>query len=211
MHKCDIICLIMLDNNLSGRKLLYALVFAIALLTSGCGSLLPSVKETTKTYWWGSFDEAKIAFEQIIPYKTTTGELQKFGFDPYQTPNLKILTYLDIIQRFMFNPSIKKEDLDKGIQDCINAKTNCSAYEIQLKNITKKRYGNVLVDLFNFKRITKDSDGQFEALIGIVNNNVVYKLWGGKPIIDESREIKNPLGPLQNPSDLLIDTTRGKF
>ncbi|MDP3296182.1 MAG: hypothetical protein Q8N09_01080 [Thermodesulfovibrionia bacterium] len=147
----------MLDNNLFGKRLLLAPIFAIALIAVGSGSLLPSVKETTKTYWWGSFDEAKIAFEQIIPYKSTTGELQKLGFDPYQTPNLKILTYLDIIQRFMFNPSIKKEELDKGIQDCINAKTNCSAYEIQLKNITKKRYGNVLLDLFNFKRITKKS------------------------------------------------------
>jgi hypothetical protein len=42
----------------------------------------------------------------------------------------------------------------------------------------------------------------------IVNNTVVYKLWGGKPQIDENKVIKNPLGPLQNPSDLLIDTTR---
>src|SRR4030067_2214421 len=201
----------MSDIILSRKRLLLISLPVIALITVGCGSLLPSVKETTKTYWWGFFDDAKIAVEQIIPYKTTTGELQKLGVDPYQTPNLKILTYLDIIQRFMFNPSIKREDLDRGIQDCINAKTNCSAYEIQLKNITKKRHGNVLLDLFNFKKKTKESGGEFEALIVIVNNNVVYKLWGGKPIIDESREIKNPLGPLQNPSDLLIDTTRGKF
>src|SRR4030067_2948514 len=177
----------MSDIILSRKRLLLISLPVIALITVGCGSLLPSVKETTKTYWWGFFDEAKIAFEQIIPYKSTTGELQKLGVDPYQTPNLKILTYLDIIQRFMFNPSIKREDLDRGIQDCINAKTNCSAYEIQLKNITKKRHGNVLLDLFNFKRIIKESGWEFEALIVIVNNNVVYKLWGGKPIIDESR------------------------
>src|SRR4030066_2431409 len=199
----------MSDIILSRKRLLLISLPVIALITVGCGSLLPSVKETTKTYWWGSFDEAKIAFEQIIPYKTTIEELQKLGFDPFQTPNLKILTYLDIIQRFMFNPSIKKEELDEVIQNCIDAKTDCRAYEIQLKNITKKRYGNVFLDLLNFKRSTKESGWEFEALIVIVNNNVVYKLWGGKPIIDESMEIKNPLGPLQNPSDLLIDTTKG--
>ncbi len=197
--------------NLTGKRLLFLAILAIVLTTVSCGSLLPSVKETTKTYYWETFDEAKMAFEKIIPYKTTTEELQELGFDPFSMPNLKIFTYLDIIQRFMFNPSIRKEELDKGIQSCINAKANCRAYEIHLKNITRKRYGNVLLDLFNFKRKTKESGWEFEALIVIVNNTVVYKLWGGKPIIDESREIKNPLGPLQDPSDLLIDTTRRKL
>lgn len=199
----------MLDNNLFGKRLLFVPILTIVLITVGCGSLLPSVKETTQTYYWGTFDEVKATFEKITPYKTTIEELQKLGFDPFQTPNLKILTYLDIIQRFMFNPSIKKEELDEGIQNCIDAKTDCRAYEIQLKNIAKKRYGNVFLDLLNFKRSTKESGWEFEALIVIVNNNVVYKLWGGKPIIDKSMEIKNPLGPLQNPSDLLIDTTKG--
>lgn len=189
------------------RLLLFLAILTIVLISVGCGSLLPSVKEKTKTYW-ETFDEAKTAFEKITPYKTTDEDLHNLGFDPFSTPNLKILTYLDIIQRFMFNPSIKKEDLDEGIQTCINAKVNCAAYEIQLKNISKKRHGNVLLDLFNFKRRTKESGWEFDAIIVIVSNTVVYKLWGGKPIIDESKEIRNPLGPLQDPSDLLIDTRR---
>jgi hypothetical protein len=173
-----------------------------------CGSLLPSVKQTTKTYQWETFDEAKFAFEKIIPEETTIEELRELGFDPFSTPNLKILTYLDIIQLFMFNPSIKKEDLDEGILSCIHARKNCNAYKIYLKKTTTKRYGNVLLDLFNFKRKIKESGWEFEALIVMVNNTVVYKLWGGKPIIDQDKEIKNPLGPLQDPSDLFIDTTR---
>lgn len=198
----------MADINSLRKGLFFAVTSVIALITVGCGSLLPSVKETTKTKQWGTFNEAKVAFEKIIPYQTTGEELQKLGVDPYQTPNLRILTYLDIIQRFMFNPSIKQDELDKGIQECINAKTNCRAYEIHLKNTTKNRYGNVLLDLFNFQRRTKGSGWEFEALLVTVNGTVVYKLWGGKPIIDENLEIKNPLGPLQNPSDLFIDTTR---
>ncbi len=192
---------------MSLKRKRFLAIFALVFITVGCGSLLPSVKETTKTHW-GTFDEAKSAFEKIVPYKTTTEELKKLGFDPFSTPNVKILTYLDIIQRFMINPSIKKEDLDEGIQACIHAKAHCSAYETQLKSISKKRYGNVLLDLFNFKRKTKESGWEFEALIIIVNDSVVYKLWGGKPIIDEGKEIKNPLGPLQDPSDLLTGTTR---
>ncbi len=177
---------------------------------AGCSSLLPSVKEETKTDLWDTFDEAKIAIEKIIPYETTVDELQKLGIDPESTPNFKILTHLDIIQRFMINPSIKKEDLDKGIQDCIDAKTHCRSYEIRIRNITSKRYGNVLLDLFNFKRSTNESGWEFEALIVTVNGTVVHKLWGGRPVIEENRVVKNPLGPLQDPSGLVRDRALGE-
>ncbi|MBI4698465.1 MAG: hypothetical protein HY758_06020 [Nitrospirae bacterium] len=148
------------------------------------------------------------AFEKIIPYKTTTEELRQLGFDPFSTPNIRILTYLDIIQHFMFNPSIKKEDLDNGIQACINAKTDCRAYEIQLKNIARKRNGNVVMDLFNFKRQTEESGWEVNALVITVNNTVVYKLWGGKPLIDENHENNNPLGPLQSPANIITDAVK---
>jgi hypothetical protein len=188
---------------------LFVILACITLIPIGCGSLLPSVKETRRTYLWGTFDEAKTAFESIIPNKTTTDDLQKLGFDPASTPNLKILTHLDILQRFMSNPSIKKEDLDEGIHACIDAKSNCRAYEIKLSNIMKKRHGNVLLDLFNFKRKTNESGWEFEALIVMVNGTVVHKLWGGTPVINEDREIKNPLGPLQDSSDFLREKALG--
>ncbi|KAF0146007.1 MAG: hypothetical protein FD156_375 [Nitrospirae bacterium] len=188
--------------------LLLPLAFlALVLASAGCGSLLPSVKQTTRSPW-ETFDEAKNAFDKIILYKTSTEELQRLGFSPFSTPNIKIITYLDIIQRFMANPSIKKEDLDNGLQTCIDAKSNCSAYEVQPKFIASQRYGSVLLDLFNFSRKTHQSGWEFEALIVIVHDTVVYKLWGGKPAIDESKETKNPLGPLQDASDLLFDATR---
>ena len=189
------------------RKMTLSMAFlTVVLFVSGC-SLLPSVQQTTKSPW-NSFDEAKASYDRLSPYKTKTEELEKLGFNPFTTPNIKILTYLDIIQKFMFNPSIKKEDLDKGVQACIDAKTNCKAYEIQPKFSFNKRYGNVLLDLFNFKRKSHQTGWEFDALVVIVDDIVVYKLWGGKPAIDETRETKNPLGPLQDASDLLIDITR---
>jgi hypothetical protein len=76
---------------------------------------------------------------------TTTAELHSFGFDPLGSPNLKILTYLDIVQRFMFNPQIKKEDLDEGAQVCIDATLRCQAYGINEKSIARARRGNVML------------------------------------------------------------------
>ncbi|MBI5409703.1 MAG: hypothetical protein HZA14_10095 [Nitrospirae bacterium] len=185
------------------------MVYASAFIMASCSSLLPSVKETTPSNYWKNFDEAKEAFEKIIPHVTTVRELHSLGFDPFSSPNVKIMTYLDVIQRSMANTTIKKEDLDEGIQKCISAKAGCSAYEIHLRSSFTKRYGNVFLDLFNFKRLSKESGWEFQAFIIIVEDTVVYKLWGGRPIIDESREVKNPLGPLQDPSDIIKSRAEG--
>jgi len=197
----------MANNKLSARALFGLIIIAVAFIFSGCASLLPSSKETTRTQAWGSFEEAKAAFEQIVPYSTTGEELHKLGFDPNATSNLKILTHLDIIQRFMLNPSIKKEDLDQGIQACIDAKNECCAYELNLRNRSRKRYGNFWLDLFRFRRRTNESGWEFQALVVMVNSTVVHKLWGGTPLVDQNSEVKNPLGPLQESAGFLTDTT----
>jgi len=191
------------------RRFLLIIAAAVYLSIIGCGSLLPSVKETTKTDLWDTFDDAKMTFGKIIPYVSTIDDLNKLGIYPESTPNFKTLTHLDIIQRFMINPSIKKEDLDKGIQDCINARTDCRSYEVRVSDITSKRYGNVLLDLLNFRRSTNESGWDFEALIVTVNGTVVHKLWGGRPIIETNRVVRNPLGPLQDPSSLIKDRALG--
>ena len=193
----------MTDTNLLIKRFILITTATLSLIVTGCGSLLPSVKETTITDLWDTFDEAKSSINKIIPYETTVDELHKLGIDSEITPNFKILTHLDIIQRFMINPNIKKEDLDKGVQACIDAKTFCRSYEIRIRNHTSKRYGNVLLDLFNFKRSTNETGWEFEALIVTVNGTVVSKLWGGSPMIEENRVVKNPLGPLQDPSSVI--------
>lgn len=173
---------------------------------AGCGSLLPSAKQTTKSQW-KSFEEAKKTVEAIIPSKTTVEDMKKMGISPFAAPNIKTLTYLDIIQRFMLNPSIKKEDLEDGIRSCIEAKGRCYAYEVLIKNVYSKRYGSVFLDLFNFRRNTKTYGWEFDAIIVIVDNVAVYKLVRGSPEVDESREVKNPLGPLQDATDIIQNIT----
>lgn len=181
----------------------------LVLLVTGCAFLLPSAKITVRSPW-KSFNHAKETFDRIIPYHTTKEDLKALKFDPLTTPNIDIITYLDIIQRFMENPSIKTSDLAEGLQDCIAAKDKCRAYEIFIKNVKRKRKGNAFLDIFNFKRVHKETGWEFRALIVMREDLVVYKLWGGKPAIDETVKKKNPLGPLQESEDILSDlTTRG--
>ncbi len=168
--------------------------------------MLPSVRQSTQSLW-NSFEEAKKDIESIEIKKTTIDDLKKMGISPYVTPNIRNLSYLDIIQKFMINPSITKEDLEEGVRTCFEAKGRCKGYEIQIKNINSKRYGSVFLDLFNFRRNTRTFGWDFEAVIIFVDNVVVYKLWHGSPDINEAREVKNPLGPLQDASDIIQNMT----
>jgi hypothetical protein len=177
------------------------LVFSFVFMMLGCSALLPTVKRTTPSPWQ-SFHEAKASFDKIAPYKTTKEGLKQLGFDPFLTPNVKILTYLDIATAMT---SDTKKSIDKGLEACIKAKNECHAYEFEPKIIKRKRYGNFWLDFFNFRKKIRETGWKFKAFIVVVNDTVVYKLWGGDPLIEEKTDIKNPLGPLQDSGDLLIE------
>ena len=202
-------CVIPGERRPGAGRLLFTLFLVVMTgLAAGCGSLLPSAKQTVLSPW-NSFDEAKADFDRIVPYESKKEDLRALGFDPYSIPNIKILTYLDIMNRFMPNPSIRREDLDEGIQACIEVRARCGGFDFSPTVVNSKRYGSVLADLLNFRRRTNETGWQFQALIVLIDDVVVYKLWGGRPIIDEYRETKNPLGPLQNANDLLVPAAAG--
>ncbi|MDA8327296.1 MAG: hypothetical protein M0033_13950 [Nitrospiraceae bacterium] len=180
---------------------------AFLTIIAGCGGLLPSTRETVKSPWT-NFDEAKKSYDSIQLDETTARDLKRLGFDPYTNPNIMIITYVDIIQKFMFNPSIKMQDLDEGLQKCIRAKTACRAYSVTPGIIYDKRTGNFFMDFFNFKRHVKKTGWRFDALVVMVDNVVVYKQWGGSPAIDSITDTKNPLGPFQGASDVLINVIK---
>lgn len=174
-----------------------ASILYVVFFCAGCSGLLPSSKLDTKTIWT-SYDEAKTSFDAIIPYQTTAEDLNQLGYDPFMTPNITLMTYLDLLHRFLPNDSITKADLDEGIQDCVALKDECKAYEISLKIRHEKRFGNVLLDLLGFRRKTKVTGWEFNAFIVLKRDTVVYKSSGGRPNIDELIDYKKPLGPLQD-------------
>jgi len=186
------------------KTLLSCYVPIILLLMTGCSSssYLPSGKETVRSPWQ-NFNDVKTAFDKITPHKTDREALKSLGFDPFTTPNIEMINYLDITRRFMPNQSIRKEDLDQSLQRCLDQRDHCHAYEVLLRQASQERYGNVFFDLFNFRRKTQLTGWEFRAIIVMQDDLVVYKLWGGKPNIDENRDQKNPFGPFQSSEKLL--------
>ncbi len=178
------------------RSCIGACVAAAALL-AGCTELLPKSRTETASAWT-SFDEARSAIERIVPYTTTKADLNRDGVDPYRNPNITLLTYSDVILRFPIGASVPSEKLDRGIRDCLYAGQACYGYAIAVRDIRHDRTANFWLDSLNFQRIVDTNGWSFNALILLVDGTVVYKLYGGQPLIKETEDNRQPLGPLQD-------------
>ena len=172
-------------------------------LLAGCSGLLPRSKEATQSPW-ATYREAQAAFDLIIPGKTTAEDLRELDLDPEIVPNIAILNYSDVLRRFMLNQSVTLSDLDRGVQECIMAKTVCRGLEINQKLVKKRRNGSFWLDFLGFKRETHTEGWRFNALVLLKDDVVVYKLTGGQPVIREQEENQNPLGPVQSIGNKLL-------
>ena len=176
---------------LSGLMLLLG-----AALVCGCSGLLPKTKEITKSPWQ-TYQAAQDAFDKIVPGQTTIAELRSMSMDPSSNPNIAILNYADVMRKFMLNQSFSINDLDNGVRECVSAKVACRGFEINQSLVEKNRQGNVVLDVLGFYRETQTSGWRFNGLILLKDDIVVYKLTSGQPVIAQTDENKNPLGPVQ--------------
>ena len=174
-----------------------AVTLSLALLLNGCADLLPSAQQHVEASWQ-SYEEARGAFDLIEPGKTNKMQLSEMGFDPFKIPNIKLLNYLELMRIFLPNDSIRLPDLHPDIQSCLTARNDCQGYEVLLGNNARKRFGNLFLDLFNFRRQTRSSGWQFRGLIVLQKDQVIYKVESGQPNTLEFEDKKNPLGPLQD-------------
>ena len=189
-------------NQPARHPLLQCAAWIAAACLSGCVALLPT-EQTEIRSPWQSFDEAKAAVTRIVPFETTRADLTAAKIDPYQTPNIALLTYSDIILRFPLGGSVPQEKLDRGLRECLNAGKACSGYAISVRDMKRDRTANFWLDSLHFYRRVDVSGWSFNAIVLLVDDVVVYMLYGGQPMIREREEVRQPLGPIQNWGDSL--------
>jgi hypothetical protein len=165
-------------------------------LLAGCSALLPKSKEVTASPWQ-TYQDAQETFDKIIPGQTTIAELRQMSLDPSTNANIAILNYTDVMRKFMLNQSFSISDLDQGVRDCVTAKIQCRGCEVNQTSVQKHRNGNVVLDVLGFYRETHTAGWRFNGLILLKEDVVVYKLTSGQPVIRETAENQNPLGPVQ--------------
>lgn len=173
--------------------------FTLALGLSGCSSwgLLPSQTEVATTDF-DSYDSVVSAFDRIEPGRTREADLTRLGFDVESTPNVEILSYLGVIERFMPRDSIKFDDLDPAVRDCVQSRMQCSGYVFRPELREKQRVGNLILDILGFRRTTVEHGWSAEIVLLIQQGQVTHKLFSGKPRIKGTRDKVQPLGPLQD-------------
>jgi hypothetical protein len=150
---------------------------------------------------WHSFDEAKSAIERIEPNRTNTADLRASGIDPYEGPNVQLLSYSDILLRFPMGANFANGPVDRGLHECLGAGKSCTGYSISVREMKHDRTGSFWLDALGFKRVVDTTGWQFNALILLVGDRVVYTLYSGQPQVREHEVTRHPLGPIQNIGD----------
>jgi hypothetical protein len=171
-------------------------ILGLSIALTACSSLLPHSTQKPQAPW-GTYAEAKDLFGKIVPDQTSVAALKEMGFDPKLISNFAILNHVDLMRRLVGTNSFDVRLLETSLQSCITAQATCYAYEIEQTYTEKQRVGNFWLDFLNFKKKIDITGWQFDAIIVIHNEVVIYKLWSGKPNIHQFEEERNPLGPLQ--------------
>lgn len=178
------------------RTACQGVILACVILLVGCSSLLPHSQSSISEFQ--SFDQARAAIEGLVPGQSNLATLRAIGIDPLKSPNTVLLTHADVVRRFVPAGVIEKRDLDPGIVQCLEARDTCRGLDVTASHLSTTRQGNFFADFFNFVRRTQVTGWRFNAVVLLVNDQVVYRSWGGQPSIDETDVKRNPLGPLQD-------------
>jgi hypothetical protein len=103
------------------------------------------------------------------------------------------------------------KDLHQDVRDCIESKDCCQAYELVVTSTHNRRYGNLFLDVFGFKKKTHINGWNFKALIVAKDERVVYKLRSGEPNVNRYEKKIKPLGPLQELDSMVGRALSGMF
>lgn len=173
---------------------------ALSLGCAACAPLLPRSQNELPSHWH-SYDDAKASIEAIVPGATRAPDLAAMGLDPYVDPNIQLLTYSDIVLRFPLGSAATADGVDMGLRECLAAGKACVGYSITARDIRRDHTGPFVQDTLGFKRVLETHGWSFNALILLVDERVVYTLYGGQPNVYEREVTRQPLGPAQNVGD----------
>jgi hypothetical protein len=181
------------------------ILIAMGLLffTGGCAtqSLLPTQGVYTESSF-ETYTQVEGVVDKIVVGETKYSDLVNVGLDLENIPNVKRLTYLDVMTKFKLDsPSrytlFNKIELPAGVLKMLAAKEDGLAYEINLERLKNQREGSVFLDMLNFRKNIHTTGWQISVLILIVDDTVEYVLYSGEKNIDRLEKKKNPLGPFQ--------------
>ena len=170
---------------------------ALSLLLAGCSALLPRTTDVD-SHKFRTYDQVMASYEGISQGKTRLAELPALGFDTRTTPNIEVLSYTEIVDRFVPSETLSLDHIAPAARTCIEAQFRCSAYVFHLQNSRTDRNGGVVPDLLGVEQDTIKTGWSAEIVLLLQDDLVVYKVISGQPNIEDRRDKTQPLGPFQD-------------
>ena len=191
-----------MDNGVvsgSGRGLKTFISATFMLSLVGCGGLglLPHETKASSNSFQ-SYEQVQSAYTDVVPGQTRLTDLPKLGFDTATTPNVEVLSYLGVIERFMPRSTMSFDHLAPPVQACIESQDRCSAFVFHPQHVESRRMGNIFLDLLGFERKTVATGWTAEVVLLMQDGHVAYKLMSGRPRVEDLHDEVTPLGPLQD-------------
>ncbi|HEX4365947.1 MAG TPA: hypothetical protein VH023_03910 [Rhodopila sp.] len=151
-------------------------VLGVTLAVVGFGilSLLPHQPDTAGL-GIRSLKELAAAYDRVKPGATRASALARLGFDT-STPNVEVLSYLGVMERFMARDTVAFDKLDVAIQDCIEARDRCTAL-VFTPSETKVQAAGML-SVFGIDS-AKAASGPAEVTLLVQDGRVAYKMIRG--------------------------------
>lgn len=175
---------------------MFALCSLLMITSVGCGTLLPTQTVNTQ-HQWHSYEEVRGVVSKIKAGQTLD-DLKALGLDVDRTPNIEMLTYVDIAHRFgLIGLKDKSVTVPEGVKKLMLAAEKGRGYEMTVESTTHQRVGSFLADFLQFRKKVHVTGWKYSVLLIVVDDEVQYVLSKGSPNIDRFEKHKNPLGPFQ--------------
>lgn len=193
-----------------GLKTFLSATFMLSLVGCGGLGLLPHETKASQNSFV-TYEQVQSAYTDVVPGQTRLTDLPKLGFDTATTPNVEVLSYLGVIERFMPRSTMSFDRLAPQVQSCIESQDRCSAFVFRPQHVESRRTGNLFLDLLGFQRQTVDTGWSAEVVLLMQDGHVAYKLMSGRPRIEDMRDQVSPLGPLQDIGNTVTRTASRFF
>jgi len=180
-----------------GLKTFLSATFMLSLVGCGGLGLLPHETKAAANNFQ-TYEQVQSAYSDVVPGATRLTDLPRMGFDTATTPNVEVLSYLGVIERFMPRSTISFDRLAPQVQACIEAQDRCSAFVFHPEHVETHRTGNFFLDVMGFQRQTVATGWSAEVVLLMQDGHVAYKVMSGRPRIEDTSDQVTPLGPLQD-------------
>ena len=178
-------------------KAILVAAWGLALVGCSSGKLLPHSSNNSSASFQ-TYEQVVAAYSAVRPGETRTPDLAGLGFDTATGANAESLTYIGIGNRFLLQVDKPTSHIPPQVEGCIKTHERCAGFVFRLQRLESHRIGNVLVDAFGFKKIVVDSGWTAEVMLVLQDGVVIYKIMSGRPRLEQTRDIVQPLGAVQD-------------